>query len=70
MIGLIPPGSFFDVFNEAFMMHGTTSPFYPMIASIDVATAMMDKPAGPTQMQETILLCQNMHEETKELNLS
>jgi len=44
----------FDQFNEAFMMHGTTSPFYPMIASIDVATAMMDSPAGPTLMNETI----------------
>ena len=44
----------FDQFNEAFMMHGTTSPFYPMIASIDVATAMMDEPAGPTLMTETI----------------
>ncbi|MEW6364294.1 MAG: Orn/Lys/Arg decarboxylase N-terminal domain-containing protein [Acidobacteriota bacterium] len=44
----------FDQFNEAFMMHGTTSPFYPMIASIDVATAMMDDPAGPTLMDETI----------------
>ncbi len=45
----------FDQFNEAFMMHGTTSPFYPMIASIDVATSMMDEPAGPTMMQETVL---------------
>lgn len=44
----------FDQFNEAFMMHGTTSPFYPMIASIDVATAMMDEPAGQTLMTETI----------------
>ncbi len=44
----------FDQFNEAFMMHGTTSPFYPLIASIDVAAAMMDEPAGPTLMAETI----------------
>lgn len=44
----------FDQFNESFMMHGTTSPFYPMIASMDVATAMMDEPAGPTLMTETI----------------
>ncbi len=43
-----------DQFNEAFMMHGTTSPFYPMIASIDVATSMMDEPAGRTMMDETI----------------
>jgi len=45
----------FDQFNEAFMMHGTTSPFYPMIASIDVATSMMDEPGGPTMMHETVL---------------
>src|SRR6202451_4554265 len=44
----------FDQFHESFMMHGTTSPFYPMIASIDVATAMMDEPAGSTLMTETI----------------
>jgi arginine decarboxylase len=36
------------------MMHGTTSPFYPLIASLDVAAAMMDEPAGPTLMDETI----------------
>jgi arginine decarboxylase len=44
----------FDQFNEAFMMHGTTSPFYPLIASLDVAAAMMDEPAGPTLMAETV----------------
>jgi arginine decarboxylase len=44
----------FDQFNEAFMMHGTTSPFYPLIASLDVAAAMMDEPAGQTLMMETI----------------
>ena len=44
----------FDQFNESFMMHGTTSPFYPLIASLDVAAAMMDEPAGPTLMAETL----------------
>ncbi len=44
----------FHQFNEAFMMHGTTSPFYPLIASLDVAAAMMDEPAGPTLMNETL----------------
>jgi arginine decarboxylase len=44
----------FHQFNEAFMMHGTTSPFYPLIASLDVAAAMMDAPAGPTLMTETL----------------
>ena len=44
----------YDQFNESFMMHGSTSPFYPLIASIDVAAAMMDEPAGPTLMSETL----------------
>jgi arginine decarboxylase len=33
-------------FNEAYMMHASTSPFYPMIACLDVAAAMMDAPGG------------------------
>src|SRR6516162_6507534 len=35
-----------DRFNEAYMMHGSTSPLYQLIASCDVATAMMDGPGG------------------------
>jgi len=31
-----------DHFNESYMMHGSTSPQYNMIASLDVATRMMD----------------------------
>jgi len=31
-----------DMFNESYMMHGSTSPQYSMIASLDVATKMMD----------------------------
>ncbi|RJQ42580.1 MAG: hypothetical protein C4534_09960 [Gaiellales bacterium] len=30
-----------DIFNESYMMHGSTSPQYGMIASLDVATRMM-----------------------------
>jgi arginine decarboxylase len=30
-----------DLFNESYMMHGSTSPQYSMIASLDVATKMM-----------------------------
>ncbi len=44
----------FDDFNESFMMHGTTSPFYPIIASIDVAVAMMGGEAGRSLVQESI----------------
>ena len=40
--------------KEAFMMHGTTSPFYPLIASLDIASAMMDEPTGPALLEETI----------------
>ncbi|GGZ89903.1 hypothetical protein GCM10010301_72320 [Streptomyces plicatus] len=43
-----------DRFNEALMMHGTTSPLYPMIASLDVATAMMDGPQGHWLMDEAV----------------
>jgi arginine decarboxylase len=41
-------------FNEAYMMHGSTSPFYPMIACLDVAAAMMDGPAGFALTDEAI----------------
>jgi arginine decarboxylase len=41
-------------FNEAYMMHGSTSPFYPMIACLDVASAMMDGPGGLVLVEEAI----------------
>lgn len=44
----------FDDFNDAFMMHGTTSPFYPIIASIDVAVNMMSGKPGQSLVQESI----------------
>ncbi len=43
-----------DRFNEAFMMHGTTSPLYPMIASLDVAAGMMDGPQGRWLLDEAV----------------
>jgi arginine decarboxylase len=33
-----------DVFNEAYLMHTSTSPQYSIIASCDVAAAMMEEP--------------------------
>ena len=33
-----------DVFNEAYLMHTSTSPQYAIIASCDVAAAMMEEP--------------------------
>ena len=41
-------------FNEAYMMHTTTSPLYALIAANDVATSMMDGPGGRALIQETI----------------
>jgi arginine decarboxylase len=41
-------------FNDAFMMHTSTSPQYGIIASCDVAAAMMEPPAGRALVQETI----------------
>jgi arginine decarboxylase len=41
-------------FNESFMMHTSTSPQYGIIASCDVAAAMMEQPAGRALVQETI----------------
>jgi arginine decarboxylase len=42
------------VFHQAFLMQGTTSPFHPILASSDVATAMMEPPAGRTLLDEAI----------------
>jgi arginine decarboxylase len=41
-------------FNDAFMFHTSTSPQYGIIASCDVAAAMMEQPAGRALVQETI----------------
>ncbi len=40
-------------FNEAFMMHTSTSPQYGILASLDVASAMMEGAAGRSLLQET-----------------
>ncbi|MYV98494.1 Orn/Lys/Arg decarboxylase N-terminal domain-containing protein [Streptomyces sp. SID3343] len=41
-------------FNEAFMMHGTTSALYPLIASLDVAAGMMDGEQGRWLIDEAV----------------
>ena len=41
-------------FNDAFMMHTSTSPQYGIIASCDVAAAMMEQPGGRALVQEMI----------------
>ncbi|MGB4467672.1 MAG: arginine/lysine/ornithine decarboxylase [Azovibrio sp.] len=44
-----------DVFNEAYLMHTSTSPQYAIIASCDVAAAMMEAPAGTALVEESIM---------------
>jgi arginine decarboxylase len=41
-------------FNESFMMHASTSPFYPIIVSNDITAAMMDGPGGIALTGESI----------------
>ncbi len=41
-------------FNQAYMMHTTTSPLYAIVASNDIASAMMDGSGGRSLTQEAI----------------
>ena len=43
-----------DCFNEAYLMHTSTSPQYAIIASCDVSAAMMESPGGTTLVEESI----------------
>jgi Arginine/lysine/ornithine decarboxylases len=43
------------LFNESYLMHTSTSPQYSIIASCDVAAAMMEPPGGTALVEESIL---------------
>ncbi|MDR2926134.1 MAG: arginine/lysine/ornithine decarboxylase [Azoarcus sp.] len=43
-----------DIFNEAYLMHTSTSPQYAIIASCDVAAAMMEAPGGSALVNESL----------------
>src|SRR5207244_13402542 len=43
------------IFNEAYLMHTSTSPQYAIIASCDVAAAMMEPPGGTALLEESII---------------
>ena len=57
----------FVVFDEAYLMYGSTSPQYSMIASLDVSTAMMDF-SGNELMDETILNAIHFRKRIAQLN--
>jgi arginine decarboxylase len=42
-------------FNESYLMHSSTSPQYAIIASCDVAAAMMEPPGGKALVEESLL---------------
>ncbi|MBQ9336835.1 MAG: hypothetical protein IJS14_06020 [Lentisphaeria bacterium] len=54
------------LFNESYMMHGSTSPQYNMIASLDVATKMMDD-NGAVMMHDIIREAVQLRKETARL---
>jgi arginine decarboxylase len=43
------------IFNEAYLMHTSTSPQYAIIASCDVSAAMMEPPGGTALVEESIV---------------
>jgi len=43
-----------DRFNEAYMMHSSTSPLYSIVASLDVAARMMEGGIGRTLVEEAL----------------
>src|SRR6185369_17056452 len=43
-------------FNEFFMLHASTSPFYPLFASLDVGAQMMKGKSGEVLWDDTIRL--------------
>lgn len=57
--------------NESFMMHATTSPLYTILASNDIAAAMMDGPGGPAltgdAIREAVAFRQTMRRLGREL---
>lgn len=57
----------FITFNEAYLMYGSTSPQYSMIASLDVATSMMDF-SGKELLDETILNAIEFRKRMSKLN--
>ena len=56
-----------DEFNESYMMHGSTSPLYSMIASLDVATKMMEE-SGEVLIHDIIRESIQIRKEMARLN--
>jgi lysine decarboxylase len=55
------------ILNENYMMHTSTSPFYPLVASCEVSAAMMNGTQGYDLINETIQLALDFRSEIKQL---
>lgn len=55
-------------FNETFMIHSSTSPFYPLFASLDVGAQMMKGRAGEMLWDETIKLGIELRKQLRRLS--
>jgi len=56
-----------ELLNEAFMMHTSTSPFYPIVASCEVSAAMMDGKQGESLINECIQYAMDFRKEIVKL---
>lgn len=56
-----------DTFNEAFMMHTSTSPSYPIVASIETAAAMLRGNSGKRLIQRSIERALHFRKEVQRL---
>ncbi len=54
-------------FNETFMQHSSTSPFYPLFASLDVGAQMMKGRSGEVLWDDTIRLAIEMRKKIRAL---
>ncbi len=57
-------------FNDSFMLHASTSPFYPLFASLDVGAQMMKGRAGEVLWDDTIRLGIELRKKIREIKAS
>ncbi|MCX7117851.1 MAG: lysine decarboxylase LdcC [Legionellales bacterium] len=55
------------ILNEVYMMHTSTSPFYPLVASCEVSAAMVSGKQGYDLIQEALTLALDFRAEIKRL---
>ena len=59
-----------DVLNESYMMHTSTSPFYPLVASCEISAAMMKGKQGKRLIEKSIERAYHFRQEVKQLNIN